>query len=277
MLSAYKQGSICETFEEIPKIIKEYIQFIEKEERFRKENVDDLRTEVFLPLSETRKNIDNWAVDSPEGSSTHLITKNRIFLRIKERISKRRNVRINLLKKGWEKIDSFLNKDDLDKLAISKASFEEIKKTEEQHNHNIIEISKDTNISNWTEFTNVIKKSGNLWCMNWKKNLPNNQADRMDFFVSILDSGIPITFWNWDSVPREVNFESELEKCWHPDKLKNRCQELLENASIIRGNAWGAKTENDRKKYPGYYLGMLLEDPEILPEENPLQTIGVNR
>lgn len=280
LLSPDKQGSICKTFEEIPKIIKKYIDFLEDDHRFCEKNINELRIEVFLPLSEIKLNIDNWAVDPQESSSTHLITKNRIFLRIKERISHRKNVRINLLKKGWEKIDNFLKKDDLDKLAISKASFEEIKKTEETHKHNIIEISRDTNISNWTELIDLMESSLSLWCMNWKRNLPNNQTDRMDFFVSILDSGIPIVFWNWDSIPqeveKEVNFEMEFKKCLCRDNLFDRCKNLLEKAWRMRRVTWGVKDEIKRQKKPGYYLGMLLEDPEILPEENPLQTIGVN-
>ncbi len=275
LLSQDKQGITCDTFEAIPEKIKLYLDFLENDFRFSGENIGKLRVEVFLSLSEIRRNIDDWTVDSEEGFSTPLITKHRIFIRIKERISKRRNYRINLLKQGWEKIDGFLKQE----LAISKASFGEIRK--KTGKCNLIEILEETNVSNWIELTDFMEHCLSLWCMSWKKTLPNDESERMNFFGSILDSGIPITFWNWDSIPQEVEQEVKLEtkfaECLCRSNLVNRCQKLLETTWSLRRVAWGEKDKIERQKRPGYYLGMLLEDPEILPEENPLQTIGVNK
>lgn len=275
LLSQDKQGISCDTFEAIPEKIKLYLDFLENDFKFSSENIGKLRVEVFLSLSEIRRNIDNWTVDSEEGFSTPLITKHRIFIRIKERISKRRNYRINLLKQGWEKIDGFLKQE----LAISKVSFGEIRK--KTGKCNLIEILEDTNVSNWIELTDFMEHCLSLWCMSWKKTLPNDELERMNFFGSILDSGIPITFWNWDSIPQEVEQELKLEtkfaECLCRSNLVNRCQKLLETTWSLRRVAWGEKDKIERQKRPGYYLGMLLEDPEILPEENPLQTIGVNK
>ena len=267
-LSQDKQGFICKTFEEIPQIIKAYIDFIENDSKFSNEKINKLRIELFLPLSEIKESIDTWTIDSEDSFSIPLITKHRLFLRIKERISKRRNTRIQLLQEGWKRIGDFLKSD----LEISKASLGEI--MEKSKTSNLIEI---LNVSNWIELIDCMEHCPSLWCMIWKGTLPKDESDRMDFFCSILDSGIPIAFWNWHSIPQEVEFETKFTDCLRRDNLVDRCQQLLETTWSLRRVAWGEKEEIERQKKPGYYLGMLLEDPEILPEENKLQTIGVNR
>ncbi|NCS56876.1 MAG: hypothetical protein GPJ16_07925 [Microcystis aeruginosa G11-04] len=266
-LSQDKQGFICKTFEEIPQIIKAYIDFIENDSKFSNEKINKLRIELFLPLSEIKESIDTWTIDSEDSLSIPLITKHRLFLRIKERISKRRNTRIQLLQEGWKRIGDFLKSD----LEISKASLGEIMK--KSKTSNLIEI---LNVSNWIELIDCMEHCPSLWCMIWKGTLPNDESDRMNFFGSILDSGIPIAFWNWHSIPQEVEFETKFTDCLRRDNLVDRCQQLLETTWSLRRVAWGEKEEIERQKKPGYYLGMLLEDPEILPEENKLQTIGVN-
>ncbi|MFM6511551.1 MAG: hypothetical protein ACKPH4_08385 [Microcystis panniformis] len=267
-LSQDKQGFICKTFEEIPQIIKAYIDFIQNDSKFSNEKINKLRIELFLPLSEIKESIDTWTIDSEDSFSIPLITKHRLFLRIKERISKRRNTRIQLLQEGWKRIGDFLKSD----LEISKASLGEI--MEKSKTSNLIEI---LNVSNWIELIDCMEHCPSLWCMIWKGTLPKDESDRMDFFCSILDSGIPIAFWNWHSIPQEVEFETKFTDCLRRDNLVDRCQQLLETTWSLRRVAWGEKEEIERQKKPGYYLGMLLEDPEILPEENKLQTIGVNR
>ena len=266
-LSQDKPGFICKTFEEIPQIIKAYIDFIENDSKFSNEKINKLRIELFLPLSEIKESIDTWTIDSEDSLSIPLITKHRLFLRITERISKRRNTRIQLLQEGWKRIGDFLKSD----LEISKASLGEIMK--KSKTSNLIEI---LNVSNWIELIDCIEHCPSLWCMIWKGTLPNDESDRMNFFGSILDSGIPIAFWNWHSIPQEVEFETKFTDCLRRDNLVDRCQQLLETTWSLRRVAWGEKEEIERQKKPGYYLGMLLEDPEILPEENKLQTIGVN-
>lgn len=267
LISQDKQGLICKNFEEIPKVIKIYIDFLETDDRFRHQKIDKLRVEVFLPLSEIRRNIDNWAIDFEESYSIPIITKHRLFIRIQERISKRKNARIELLKQGWGKIENFLKSDQ----SISKASLVEIIKKSKIPN--LIEIS---NVPNWIELIDCIEHCPSLWCMRWKGTLPNDKSDQINFFGSILDSGIPIVFWNWHSIPQEVEVELETKfadfLC--RDNLVDRCQQLLETTWSLRRVAWGEEDEIKRQKRPGYYFGMLLEDPEILPEDNPLQTIG---
>jgi hypothetical protein len=96
----------------------------------------------------------------------------------------------------------------------------------------------------------------------------------MNLFNFIFSSGIPIAFWNWDSIPQGVEFETIFERCLCRKHLKNRCGQLLEETWKLRKTAWGIADAKKCKNYPGYYLSMLLEDPEILPEEKPLKTIG---
>jgi hypothetical protein len=141
---------------------------------------------------------------------------------------------------------------------------------------NIIEILGDTQISNWKELEIFMKNCSILWGIRLKDSLSIDRFERMRFFESIFDSGIPIAVWNWDSIPSEVEFEQQFTECLNWDNLSNRCRGLLEKTWELRSVVWGARTETERKQYPGYYLGMLLEDPEILPEENKLQTTGGN-
>jgi hypothetical protein len=121
-----------------------------------------------------------------------------------------------------------------------------------------------------------MKNCSILWGIRLKDSLSIDRFERMRFFESIFDSGIPIAVWNWDSIPSEVEFEQQFTECLNWDNLSNRCRGLLEKTWELRSVVWGARTETERKQYPGYYLGMLLEDPEILPEENKLQTTGGN-
>jgi hypothetical protein len=270
LLSKNKNGIDCSQFESIPIAIKSYIDYLENEPRFRDQAIDELRIEVFIPLFELHSSLDNWAMICEEEAHRSLVENYRLFLRSRERV--RKNSRIGLLRKGWDKIDIFLKSNCRE---ISKTTLaEEIKDTQVS---NIIEILENTQISNWKELEIFMKNCSSLWGIRLKGSLSIDKFERMRFFESIFDSGIPIAVWNWDSIPSQVKFEQKFTECLCRDNLSNRCCGLLEKTWELRSILWGARTETERKQYPGYYLGMLLEDPEILPEENPLQTIGVNR
>lgn len=271
LLSKNKNGIDCPKFENIPTAIKEYIDYLENEPQFRDKKIDELRIEVFIPIFDLNSSLDSWLIICDGEQRTSLVANYRLFLRSRERV--RKNSRIGSLRKGWDKIDIFL-----------KSNCREISKTTLAENiidtqaSNIIEILEDTQISNWKELEIFMKNCSNLWGIRLKGSPSIDKFERMSFFESIFDSGIPIAVWNWDSIPSQVQFEQKFTECLCRDNLSNRCCGLLEKTWELRSILWGARTETERKQYPGYYLGMLLEDPEILPEENPLQTtIGVNR
>ena len=268
-LSRDKKGFDCPKFEDIPRAIKAYIDYLESEPQFRDKAIDELRIEVFIPIFDLHSNLDNWVIIYEEETPRSLVVNYRLFLRSRERI--RKNSRIGLLKKGWERIDTFLrdNCREISKNILAN----EIKNTQKS---NIIEIGNNQ-ISNWKELEIFMKNCSNLWGIILKGSLFVDKFERMRFFESIFDSGIPIAVWNWDIIPSEVQFEQEFTQCLSCDNLSDRCRGLLEKTWELRTVSWGTRTETERKQYPGYYLGMLLEDPEILPEENPLQTIGANR
>ncbi|NCR89155.1 MAG: hypothetical protein GPJ14_08740 [Microcystis aeruginosa G11-01] len=268
-LSKNKNGIDCTKFENIPTAIKSYIDYLETDPQFRGQAIDQLRIEVFIPLSDLHSSLDNWAMICEEEATISLVRNYRLFLRSRERI--RKNSRIGSLKKGWERIHTFLNGDcrEISKNILAN----DINNTPAS---NIIEILGDTQISNWKELEIFMKNCSILWGIRLKDSLSIDRFERMRFFESIFDSGIPIAVWNWDSIPSEVEFEQQFTECLNWDNLSNRCRGLLEKTWELRSVVWGARTETERKQYPGYYLGMLLEDPEILPEENKLQTIGVN-
>jgi hypothetical protein len=265
-LSRDKKGFDCPKFEDIPRAIKAYIDYLESEPQFRDKAIDELRIEVFIPIFDLHSNLDNWVIIYEEETPRSLVVNYRLFLRSRERI--RKNSRIGSLKKGWERIDTFLrdNCREISKNILAN----EIKNTQKS---NIIEIGNNQ-ISNWKELEIFMKNCSNLWGIILKGSLFVDKFERMRFFESIFDSGIPIAVWNWDIIPSEVQFEQEFTQCLSCDNLSDRCRGLLEKTWELRTVSWGTRTETERKQYPGYYLGMLLEDPEILPEENPLQTIG---
>jgi len=265
-LSRDKKGFDCPKFEDIPRAIKAYIDYLESEPQFRDKAIDELRIEVFIPIFDLHSNLDNWVIIYEEETPKSLVVNYRLFLRSRERI--RKNSRIGSLKKGWERIDTFLrdNCREISKNILAN----EIKNTQKS---NIIEIGNNK-ISNWKELEIFMKNCSNLWGIILKGSLFVDKFERMRFFESIFDSGIPIAVWNWDIIPSEVQFEQEFTQCLSCDNLSDRCRGLLEKTWELRTVSWGTRTETERKQYPGYYLGMLLEDPEILPEENPLQTIG---
>jgi hypothetical protein len=265
-----KNGIDCPNFENIPTAIKAYIDYLENEPQFRDQEIDQLRIELFIPIFEFHSSLDKWAIICEEEAPISLVKQYRLFLRTRERA--RNNRRIGLLKKGWNKLDIFLKNTCLE---ISKATIDKnINNTQESH---IIEIINNNQVSNWRELEIFMEKSSILWCVRLKCALFSNKDERNKFFESILNSGIPIAFWSWEKNPSKVNIEQKFTECLSRDNLSNRCYGLLEKTWELRSILWGARTEAERKKYPGYYLGMLLEDPEILPEDNPLQTIGVNR
>jgi hypothetical protein len=268
-LSKNKNGIDCPKFENIPTAIKSYIDYLETDPQFRGQAIDQLRIEVFIPLSDLHSSLDNWAMICEEEATISLVRNYRLFLRSRERI--RKNSRIGSLKKGWERIHTFLNGDcrEISKNILAN----DINNTPAS---NIIEILGDTQISNWKELEIFMKNCSILWGIRLKDSLSIDRFERMRFFESIFDSGIPIAVWNWDSIPSEVQFEQEFTQCLSCDNLSDRCRGLLEKTWELRSVVWGARTETERKQYPGYYLGMLLEDPEILPDEKPLQIIGGN-
>jgi hypothetical protein len=268
-LSKNKNGIDCTKFENIPTAIKSYIDYLETDPQFRVQAIDQLRIEVFIPLSDLHSSLDNWAMICEEEATISLVRNYRLFLRSRERI--RKNSRIGSLKKGWERIHTFLNGDcrEISKNILAN----DINNTPAS---NIIEILGDTQISNWKELEFFMKNCSILWGIRLKDSLSIDRSERRRFFESIFDSGIPIAVWNWDSIPSGVEFEQKFTECLNWDNLSNRCRGLLEKTWELRSVVWGARTETERKQYPGYYFGMLLEDPEILPEENKLQTIGVN-
>lgn len=268
-LSRDKKGFDCPKFEDIPRAIKAYIDYLESEPQFRDKAIDELRIEVFIPIFDLHSNLDNWVIIYEEETPRSLVVNYRLFLRSRERI--RKNSRIGLLKKGWERIDTFLRDDcrEISKNILAN----DINNTPAS---NIIEILGDTQISNWKELELFMKNCSSLWGIRLKDSLFVDKIERMRFFESIFDSGIPIAVWNWDSIPSGVQFEQEFTQCLSCDNLSDRCRGLLEKTWELRSVVWGARTETERKQYPGYYLGMLLEDPEILPDEKPLQIIGGN-
>ena len=263
-------GIKCTKFEQIPGAIKSYIDYLEVNKDFQNKSIDELRVEVFIPILNLDCSFDYWAMYCDETLNISLVKDYKLLLRSSERVrGRKRNSRISSLKKGWRKLDVFV-KSKCQEIVKSTLT-ENIKDTKVS---NIIRIFQDRQISNWKKLEYFMKNCSSLWAIRLIGSLPKDKSERMNFFGSIFGSGIPIVFWNWESIPPQVPFESEFQKCLCRDNLCKRCRGLLKQTWELRSESWGANNEEDRKKETGYYLGMLLEDPKILPEDDPLQTIG---
>lgn len=266
-LSSKTIKETCAQFEDIPGVIKKYIDVLEEDYGFRSSKINKLRIEIFLPLTELNRNIDDWVISSREEPEKKLVVNYRLFVRIIERA--RKNGRICSLVEGWKKLDDFVKTNCSE---ISKASVTEIIK--EPKKAHLLEILETFKVSSWIELAIYMEECQKLWGLNWKSPLPKDRNKRIEFFTSICNSGIPIAFWNWHSIPQDVPFDKEHKKIFCLSCLRNRCHQLLETTWTMRRLAWCHSNEEEREKRPGYYLGMLVEDPEILPEpEHKLEII----
>ena len=255
-------GTYYDQFQDIPQVIKQYIDKLEQESEFRNKGIGNLRVEIFLPLISLNTSLEEWLMKSKtQAFSENLIKNYRIFLRSRERYKK--NSRIDLLEDGWRKISNFIADKNSNK--ITKAVIKEIKNQSQKLN--ILEFSEDDCIDNWIELQIALQECNYIWGIHWKSSLPSEVDKRIELFEFIYNSGIPIAFWHWYCVPEEVNIESKFEECLSKNNLNNRCQKLLEKTWNLRRIPWGSADEKKRKTYPGYYLGMLLEDPEIIPDD----------
>ncbi|MDJ0717992.1 MAG: hypothetical protein QNJ54_27845 [Prochloraceae cyanobacterium] len=287
IFSNKKNIMILSKFKDIPRAIQECIDYLTKVEYkkgkyFDTKTLARLRVEMFVSLYELNRNFDALDKIGTTGLREKLIKKYPIFLRCIERIDEPYSK--DLLEQGWNKIENFLKSNSSN---ISIKTFKEVKPFIDNKTINselleplhVIEILEKDDIENWTELIDFMETNSNLWCVKLKGSLKRKKF-RINFFDSIVNSGIPIVFWNWDSIPPpEVNLEQELFKYLSQHFLNNRCEELLKKTWRLRRIAWDENLNaNKRKKYPGYYLRMLLEDPDIVPINNLLEEIkGIDK
>ena len=159
-LSSKTIGIYCDEFQDIPQVIKQYIDKLEESSEFRNKGIGNLRVEIFLPLISLKTSLEEWLMTSTTQASTeNLITKYRIFLRSRERY--KQNSRIDLLKNGWRKLSSFVA--DRDSKEITKAIIKEIKS--ESQKINILDFSEEDYIDNWIELQIALQEWGlpNTW------------------------------------------------------------------------------------------------------------------
>ncbi|MCC0179831.1 hypothetical protein I4641_23105 [Waterburya agarophytonicola K14] len=261
-LSSETIGIYCDEFQDIPQVIRQYIDKLEQDSEFRNKGIGNLRVEVFLPIISLNTSLEEWLMESKNQAFTkNLITKYCIFLRSRERY--KQNSRIDLLENGWKKLSDFIANDNHKK--VTKTIIKEI--IDQTQKPNILEISEKDCIDNWIELQITLQECSFIWGVNWKSSLPSEIDKRIELFEFIYNSGIPIVFWYWYCVPEKVNIESKFEECLSKNNLNNRCQKLLEKTWNMRRIPWGTSDKKKRKTYPGYYFGMLLEDPELIPDD----------
>ncbi|MEM9273118.1 MAG: hypothetical protein AAGA80_09170 [Cyanobacteria bacterium P01_F01_bin.143] len=231
--------------------------------------VENLRIEVFLPIANMNSNFDCWA-EVPEENS--LVQNNRLFLRSRERYTGRKGLTCkNRLKKGWKKLELFLDEEE----SINRKVLTEKIENLQENSHELI-IKKNDQVDNWPKLKNFMVKCRKLWGVRLQDTLPENIIERGEFLKYIYLSGIPVFCWYWECIPDDLqqSIEDELMNCFCCESLSGRCHNLLEQTWLLRSNAWGETDEAKRKEAPGYYFGMLLEDPNIMPIDADFKTAG---
>ena len=271
-------GTICNEFEQIPAKIESYINYLNNDNpRFEYISIDDLdltmlRIEVFIPILNSSFNFDHWAQASEKSLSDFLVGEHRLFLRSIERI-KRRNYK-GMLYKGWSKLNLFLEECNHQSIT-GNLLLDQVDETSQKSN--LLLIQHNNQINNWAKLTNFITECGYLWGVRLQDKLPENIKERGKFFKTMFLSGVPIIFWHCENITTNdlmQQFEDEFDRCLVRENLLNRCHNLLENTWRLRSNAWGCCDEVTRQNYVGYYFGMLLEDPEIMPKNGRLNAPG---
>ncbi len=270
-------GVKCDCFEEIPLQIESYIVHLNSGPKLNKIStedlpIEDLRIEVFIPIANMHFNFDCWSEVSEESSSSYLVEDNRLFLRSRERYKgKMGDTCRNMLNKGWKKLELFLEENQSINRTILMEKIEDI-----QENSNELLIQKNDQVDNWTKLKNFMVKCHQLWGVRLRDTLPEDINERGKFFKAIYLSGIPLVCWYWEHIPDDLkqSIEDELLNCFCCESLSQRCHNLLEQTWELRSNAWGETNEVRRKESPGYYFGMLLEDPKIMPVDADLKTAG---
>ena len=271
----------CEEFDNIPGIIENFIGDLNNPEDTEKIiipqdlpidklKIDKLRIEVFLPISSLNSNFDCWATSSEELYNS-LVEDNKLFIRSRDRYKgKKRKAYEARLKEGWHRLDLCIENCS-EKLNMTELA-EEIENTKKDSD--ILKIVDKTQVDNWTALKNFIVGCDRLWGVKLLDTLPEDPNEKGKFFNTIYSSGIPVVFWDWESIPEELleSFESGFNKCLNKQYLTNRCHILLEKIWKLRSDAWGYSDDNKRKKALGYYFGLLLEDPEIMFDERILKT-----
>lgn len=274
-------GIQCDEFAKIPLKIEAYIDYLNNNPKFERIPTNDLpveklRIEVFIPILNLNINFDCWAAASQKDCKNYLdhenylVQSNRLFLRSRERYKGKKSATYKrMLEKGWQKLAQNTNQN-IQRILLT----EEIDDTEPDA-HEIL-IAKNNQINNWTKLKNFMVKCNNLWGVRLQDTLPEDINERGSFLNNIFLSGIPIVCWHWDSISDEIreSIESQFNDCFCHQHLSERCHNLLEKFWELRSNAWGEADEAARRQSPGYYFAMLLEDPEIMPDDAPLKTVG---
>ncbi|MEM1366609.1 MAG: TIR domain-containing protein [Cyanobacteria bacterium P01_H01_bin.15] len=249
-------GVECPSFGKIAIAIKRYIDYVDEQPEFYDIFDDQIRVELFLPISEIHRNLDELTVENQ-----NIVCDNQIHLRCLER--GRKNRRRRQLEKGWQ--------------GLHQRDFSSLTPNCELTKWGIKSLSQVAEIStNPTKYARDLS-SAKFWGLRLvDEGLPTEAATRNKLFDCVFNSGLPVAFWHWDSIPPEsVEFEKKFKTFLCPEMLGDRCQKLLYECWVLRSDARGEQNESAQKNYAGYYLGMLLEDPDILPSDDPLETIGV--
>ena len=241
LLENDKIGVEYPDFDDIPEAINQYLNSLDENPRYYEliGSEDQIRIEIFLPMSELHRNLDQLMIEKKS-----MVCDEQIHLRCLERTKKRR--RKNALKKGWGKLHSFLEKESscLNALKI---------------------LESLSGIGNWTEYRNQFSETDTLG-LRLKEPLTQDISRFNEFFDTIFHCGFPVAFWYHNAnPPAEAGFEEAFKKLFCKEKLNQRCHRLLYDSWVLRSNCHGEENEDKRKLKPGYYLGMLVEDPQILP------------
>lgn len=236
-----EKGIICDSFENIPSKLDEYIEYY-----YETNNLLDTILEIFLPMQHIDKNIYyDWLHHHPDSITCILLRENKIRIHLSERTRKNFSFSLKLRCRTCKDRISreYSNNDYLPEEEISKI----YKKVYKENLNSIVE--------------ELQKKIG------VKFYHKNNQEQH--FLKAVLIAGIPLVFWTRDSTPQKMNLDLDRINCLLKiDCLDNNFEEIIEHMhNFIRK----ANTKEKPEEHFGYHLGFLCDYPLDIPKNSILQ------
>lgn len=234
----YKQREIDCKLNEISQKIYDFIKVFRKQYLKPLKNNYNLTIELFMPLQYLDENIDTHEITAEFDQKIAIGDKYQFIIRCRERIT--------------EEDGDFLM---------------ELRKKCENFSHQFEDIPQKDSYQEWDWGSCNLRKLVN----NWRDNgilgtiiicgLPENDKVKREFFISIIQGGVPICLWTRSNNLQDT--EDGFNKIL-TEKLKslNDFDKLSESVWDIRKKA---HAETKKENYLGYNLGFLCDNPYRIP------------
>ena len=203
--------------------------------------------EIFLPLDYLAESVDLWSIKKI-GRERKLGREYRVIVRSSERLTDTELER--RLREGWKQMKTIDQKD----LSFC------IKRLEREPNYNYAALENELRE----------QRSIGLSCL-----LPERKEDREKLFVALHETGVPLALWlrsRTDPLRGAPSLEDDYLDYFNQilcaNCLQQDCEQLIEELFKLRQQAHG---NSEPQKRWGYYVALLLDNPDRIPPLNLLK------